>query len=285
MYLGGTYLGLATFTNGIDEIIPKSYSKVEFFGNGVYSKLWIRTGGITDAEFNALTPDTYIPTWDSRTKLLSPFINNTNGGNVIEVDTPITHYNVQRRDESEAILTEIGSVDIDSELKIMDYKSQKGKTYKYYVTPITDTEIGEQLVTSSITIDYDGWFLIDEINNRVFRFLLNEKPGAVSSKTNLHITEVANKFPIYQQDETNYIEGSISAIIGEITDEGRLHQTIDDLKLLQDTINNGEEKILKNMKGQIWKVMTNNYIENAFVESHIDCPYEISFSFHESGEV
>jgi hypothetical protein len=123
------------------------------------------------------------------------------------------------------------------------------KSYIYNIFPSTINEIGEPLETSELTTDYYGWFLIDEETGTCYEFNLNTQSGEIQTETDFTEYKNYTKYPGFSIGDRKYIRGTVSAIVGEITVDGKLDQTTDYLDGLRDFILNGKEKLLKNPKG------------------------------------
>lgn len=286
MFLGGSLVGLTTITSSSPIFSNFSYNKVTIFGTGTFDKIWIRNKVVGSSFFDSVeNVFDYNPSWDSDTVFLADFENNLTAGNVESNGGQLTNWIVNRKLAGETTLTRIAELDKDTE-SFVDYRVTNNENVVYQIRPKTEDAIGLGLESNEVESKYNGWFLIDETNNIVYKFLLELNSGSLGANTNQTVYETFNQFPTISQTDTNYITGSLTAIVPEeITVDGKIVQSAPFVTQLQDFIENGQEKLLKSKKGRIFRVMTNGFSSMQFVEGTVEQVESITFNFTEIGRV
>jgi len=277
MFLGGSLVGLTTITSSSPIFSNFSYNKVTIFGTGTFDKIWIRNKVVGSSFFDSVeNVFDYNPSWDSDTVFLADFENNLTAGNVESNGGQLTNWIVNRKLAGETTLTRIAELDKDTE-SFVDYRVTNNENVVYQIRPKTEDAIGLGLESNEVESKYNGWFLIDETNNIVYKFLLELNSGSLGANTNQTVYETFNQFPTISQTDTNYITGSLTAIV--------IVQSAPFVTQLQDFIENGQEKLLKSKKGRIFRVMTNGFSSMQFVEGTVEQVESITFNFTEIGRV
>lgn len=283
MLLSGRFLGISLFTNKEPNPTPIAYNKIKFYGNCIVDDIHIKNVVLSDTQVLSLTPNSLFE-WDSDTILLATFENSSiNGGNITTLDSPITKWNVNRKLEGGTVLKELGEVDSNT-TEFIDYTAQHNKSYIYDIFPITDTEIGEALQTDVVTGDFYSWSLTDVESETVYLFDLNLASDSIKNVTDVSVTNNYTQFPNISYGNTDYIQGGISCILGNVTINGQLYQPIDYIEDFQAFINNGKEKLLKNRKGELYFVHTLEFSKDQLDDAITDQPYVVSFQFIQSSK-
>lgn len=282
MYLIGTFLGIGYFANRQVTPTPIAYSSITFFGNCIIDNIQIKNIILTNSEIDAINI-TQPTVWDSHTLLSAKFANNLNGGNVLNINNPISRWEVNRKEINDTALTKLNNVDV-ANTQYIDYTAPLGKTFIYNIFPSNDTEIGQALETPPITTDFYGWFLIDQDLGVAYKFDLNLSSGNIENNTDITEYETYTQYNAFSFGNRDFIRGTIKCIAGTIDMNDQLLQSVDYIENLKNFINNKSEKLLKSRKGNIWRVVTKNF-QYQHLDDIADQLVEISFDFVESGSV
>jgi hypothetical protein len=286
----GTFLGVVPFGLNIfagpTPLVPdnKTYDTITLSGPGFFDKLHIQNTEIEESVIDSYTLDLYAPIWGGTTILLANFEDTLSAGNVlVDSGNPLVGWIVTRIEQGGSLSVSVCHPDINTN-GCIDTTVELGKTYIYDVFPYTDEEVGEALESAPVTVDYYGYFLIDPTTGTSYKFDLNLVSGSMTNDSNMTEYETFTERNAYSFANKNIMRCSISAVIGE-DDDGDLSQTITLLEALKTFINNGEEKIFKTRKGQVFRGITTNYQQSPINDDLAEQIYTVSFDFIESADV
>lgn len=282
-YLGGTIVGVSTF-EGIASIIIGDYTSSELYGgSSCFDNVRLINRKLSDAEFDALVLGE-TPLWTPETLMLATFDDSDlNAGNITGLTSPVTGYELFRKTEDELSFIKIADLPSTAS-SYVDITALPNVTYIYDLIATNEDERSNP-IEGSITTNFYGIYLIDPITYKTYIFDLNLGFDTLNSEMAYQRYDGYNKFSGHSFGKRNFITGSISAIVDEYTTSNQFTQTADFVKELQDFINNGEYKILKTRKGEIFKVHTMNFSSQVLNSAITAQPYSISFNFEQIGEV
>lgn len=242
---------------------------------------------LTDAQVNALDYTNAI--YDSNTVMLARYENNLNAGNSINVGEDINEWEIRRLDVATNVLEDLGSVPVAT-TNINDFTAVRDRTYRYEVFGRTDNLFTEAVISDDISPSFFGWYLIDVTTNESIRFDLDVQSGTLSNVRDVTEHQTFAQYPSIAFGRRNYYRGTIRAFggmvdcTGTVTDNNGVIFDADYQETLKTFLNNGNEKIMKDRKGIIYRVQT----WGANIDYNDDIgqqPYSISWNFAEVGDV
>lgn len=279
MILGGWLIGLSTFDYAISSPESRSYSNIKVYGgNTIIDKLHIYNTIKTD-DFIASVSTTVPHVWTTDTILLAEFTYTLDGGNVINLPTALTGWEIYRREvgaTTNALITTVPA----GTMQYVDYGVSAYKTYTYELIPITATSIGAPVIPDNIYTDFFGWYLMDYDNpTTVYKFDLDVKSGTLSNEVDVTTHQNYTQFPSVAQGDRNYIRGEFSCLAGAIDcGTGEIIQPSEYLETFRAFINNKRPKTFKSRKGDLWKVLTYG-CNIEYMDEIQQQPATIQFSF------
>lgn len=283
MFLSGVFLGINSFQNvvGVPSPVKRSYSTVKIYGNSTIDKLQIKNKEIDNETLkNIIITDNL--KWTPDTITMCEFENNLLAGNIVNLDSPVTHWQISRRESDSSVLKNLGIIDVNIN-EFIDYETQQGKKYIYEVYALNDNQISEGFVTEEIETDYWGWYLIGndkDGSTYVYYLDLNVEFGGYQNEEDFTEHPTYTQFNSFSKGERNFLRGTLSAIAGEIsTNTNELLQTIDYIDTLRTRIQDISTKILKSRKGEIFKVKTRGYTATPLHNGIQSQPYIVKFDF------
>lgn len=284
-FLGLVPFGLNIFTGPTPLVSDNiSYDTVTLYGPAYFDKVHIQNVEVNQYVVDAYTLDLYAPTWSGNTIFLANFEDTLNAGNVLtESGNSIIGWKVTRREQGGSLALTICTPDAD-ETGCIDATVELGKTYIYDIYPYTSVEVGEVLESDPVAVDYYGYFLIDPDTGTAYKFDLNAISGPMANDTSMTEYETFTDRNAYSFTDKDIMRCNITAIVGE-DDDGDLSQTITLLDALKAFVNNGEEKIFKTRKGQVFRGVTINYQQSQINDDLAEQLYTISFDFVETADV
>lgn len=248
---------------------------------------WLDRRVQSEAEINATKSSDVSLAWTYSTGLLAKFDNNLIGGSVNLSDV-LTGWKIYRCNisKNDNIYHYVGEVDVDVDT-IRDYMVASGNTYKYMILPVTASYIGDVIYSNEITLDFDCWSLVDTVTNEVWLFKLSfdgaEVEGNYTVNSNVAVVMNNSEFPVVSYGKQCYLTNTLTALIGnENTNTGAYEG---DSSINRDNLiaflNNGHEKIYKNIKGDL-KVV-NTYADSfKTYNQYVELPQTITFNIVES---
>ena len=281
MIFGGLFLGSSFFQS---VLLPQLYENFRISGNAKFGFVKIVNHGPTDVELDAINL-TVPPVWGADTLLMATFDSeNTGGGNITGISS-VEYWGIYRLEASKSNYVLLDVID-GSAQEYIDYTVENHKSYRYQVVPISGDKLASVLQTSTVNIDMNTWYLIDELTNETYKFSFNLETGEITNNANGAIIETGSQYPTYVKNgNKDYDTGQVSVLIGESLygEFTQLQETIDNFKAF---INNGNVKILKSKKGKVWKVRTDSFRMTPFETEGIHTlPYKLDFRWIETQEV
>jgi hypothetical protein len=258
------------------------YNLIRLKGASIVDKVRVLDYAMTTSELNILSiSDVY--TWDDHTLLYAEFTNNTEAGS-INTPSAIEMWDVVRYCCGSNIPVVI-AVDLDgSESSLVDYTAIKPNDYYYVVYPITATAVMAYIQSNTVTLCYDYYVFIDTVTGESFKFSLNIENMGKQFTSSVTTYEGFTQYPAKSQGLLKYNTSSFTSLLGEVVGSVYSGDTVDTYRALEDFITNGNEKIMKDRKGNIYRVFTENLTSN-IDEKPVEMPTMITFTWTEVGAV
>lgn len=281
-FISGFFLGGGFLTSAISPAATTPYNYVKLNGEATVDKLRVLRTCLTDTQLDALTvTETY--TWDLDTLLYAEFSNDLDAGNADTAEA--VEGFILLRTRTGDTLSETISADIDADVSgYYDYTAKRDETYTYSILPYTNNYVLAPLVTNSVDVDYCKVIIIDEVTGESYLFDLNLDFGSISTNNGRNKYDSNySTYPAISRDQKLYDEGSISCLMGYMSDDTYVDTTsyLDDLRSF---INNGNIKVIKDRKGIVKRVDTYNF-QYSIEENISENPTKVSFEFTEVGAV
>lgn len=179
-----------------------------------------------------------------------------------------------------------------------DYTASNNKSYQYIAVPYCDNTVGESLTSDVIDITYIGWTITaitntnTEIDNKLV-YSIGDTWKIIGEIDNVTVTQNTDKtlhvnsakYPVLSEGDTNYMSGSLSAMIGYIDCDNKTWvDNIDIINAWRKFITQHCQFILKSQKGDVWAVNITESPTTEYDESHYKVLTTISFSWVEFSE-
>jgi hypothetical protein len=265
--------------NGLNTLYNKVVLKG---GQSIFDKLLLLDYAMTDAELDALTPTDFY-TWNTDTLLYAEFTNNLQAG-ALMVNSTIDSWEILRYETDSTYPVTLETALDGAETSLTDYTPILGKTYYYKILPVTSGAVVSAIQSNTVTVDYDNWILIDSVTGDSFYFTIGLESGDRPQVTFVTEYNGFTETPAVFQAPANYMTGQIKCYLGYMDTNDEYIDTPDYYNLLKAFIVNGNEKYLKDRKGNIWRVATKSLV-GSFDDKIGEQPTTISFSYTEVGAV
>ena len=282
MFLSGLFLGVSYFQNvvGIPSPVKKVYDSIQVFGGATIDKLQIENIEIDNETLtNIAISDRLI--WNPTTILLAEFENNLIAGNVANLDSPVTQWQISRRESNSSVLKILGTVDVGV-TEFVDFSCQQNKIYEYQINALNSDQISEPFLADEIEMNFYGWFLIGndlDGSTYVYKMDLNVSSGSLTNDEDFTENLSYTKYNSFSKGTRNFLRGSIQALVGDISSENGIVQSVDFTDTLRNRIQDITTKTLKNRKGELWRVKTHNYSATQINDGIDQQLYLINFDF------
>lgn len=243
------------------------YSKIKLHGYCDVNYIWSKNNDLGDDEIKAIIEaitdkGIYTPEWDADTVTLSTFQDTLNGNSNVQ-DTNITGYVVQRKRTDENRLYKVVEVPKENTV-VYDYNIQNNNEFTYRIIPKLNDGTYSSFVESNpisvkwdyITIcdllptDIDNEYIVDK--NNLWKFGLNTNSTAIKPNFTKNVMTGFGQFPKISHNETNYLTLGFETLLGDVDCAGRyFNDNIDKLEKWHSFCNNGNIKLLKDMRGNV----------------------------------
>jgi hypothetical protein len=283
MYVLGAGVGISSFESLGRVPDKRIYTKITVYGNAIVDKIHILDSELTNAELEAIDITAAL-TWSSHTDLLAEFENSLSGGNFLDLDIPILNWQVYRKEQGGITSTLLDTISA-TDIQYIDYTAQAQKTYIYDLFAVTPTQISEPLETAAILSDFYGYFIIDPVLEIAYKFDMSTESSESAYAEDFTVYENFTQYPSFARGQRKYMSTTITGMPGTLTQDKVLSQTVDYIDALRDFIHNGNEKIFKTRKGQIYKVQTSKFRFKPLNDSISDQPLLVSFDVVESSSI
>ena len=204
------------------------------------------------------------PKWDDNTIMLANFHETTNACSYTTPDN-IIGYKIQRYEVEYDKLYDVTTLDSE-QLYFEDYNLRNNKSYQYRIVPIYLNDgaeaFGKPISTKTVFLDCCGWSVIGTKPTReknkytvdydnIWTFGCNVKPDPIRPVYNKSYSTGFGQYPKAVQGQENYLEGGLSCLIGDIKCENYVGDNIDTIEKWRAFCNNGELKLLRDLKGHV----------------------------------
>lgn len=281
--INGVALGISMLNAYAGYPVPSAYTSIKVYGGNIIDHVHIKNIELTTTDINNL--QLYVsPTWDGNTILLANFANTLNAGNITGLVNPITTWILQRRKTTETTFTTLATLP-STATQYIDATAEPNVEYVYQVLATNATEISEPLV-NTLNSSFFNCVLSSLDGTEAYIFDLNLDFSGLEENTSYQIYEGYDTYPSFSFGDRKYVTGDVSAILASDYSADGITQTVDYIKSFSTFINNKQEKIFKDRKGNVIKVVTTGGIKQSPLNIGIgQQPYIVSFNFTESGVV
>lgn len=280
--INGTALGVVVLDGVYSSPTASLYNQIKVYGQAIVDHIKIQNVEKTVTEIQNLVPYA-TPIWDGNTIFLAKFENTLNAGNITNLTNPILNWVVTRRKSTETSFTKLATLPVNI-TTYTDSTAEPNVQYIYNITGTNDTEASEPLENTINSVFYNC-IIMDVGGTEAYVFDLNLEFEGYENQVAQQKYEGFNQYPAFSFGERDYKEGTVTAILASEFDVD-VTQTIDYIKKFNVFINNGNEKIFKDRKGNVLKVVTTGGVKQKPLNVAISQqPYEITFNFTEVGVV
>jgi hypothetical protein len=267
--------GLSASTNPV-------FNKIQLHGDGIVDKLRIVDYAMDTSELDALNLyDVY--TWNEHTLLYAEFSNNLKAGSLL-TDATIESWTIVRFCCSMASPKVIAYELDGSESNLVDYTAIKPNSYYYRINPISSNSVVSDIQSNTIDVCYDYYAFLDETTGESYIFNGNIENSPIQSPPSVSTYLGFTQYPAKSQGQPSYDTASFTAMLGNVESGEYTGDTIALYENLRVFIANGNEKIMKDRKGNIRRVFTEN-LARTIDEKPSELPTTISFMWTEVGVV
>lgn len=268
--------------------LKQAHSSVSFYGGVSLDGVHAKGAEIPDNTILSINSEELF--FDIDTIFLANFENTLEAGSIMNNDTMITHWAIRRKESTDALNPLLATIPYDNIVSYYTDTMPKSKTeYVYSVAPISGTgnnRVEGRGIEGVGIVDFYGWTLSSISATPItYNFNLEINSEAIEAIKDFKVYQNYTQFPAVRFGNASYKKGKLSTIPYIYNDSDNSY-TID-VALLEDVvdfINDGNEKVLRNPIGQIFKVITHN-ASYQFFDKIPEQPYTLSFEFTQTGVV
>lgn len=183
-----------------------------------------------------------------------------------------------------------------------DYLVGNNRIYRYYIVPYrVNGTIGKVFVTPDITVSWCGWSLsaLTPVNTRSFgkssykynageTWVLNFERGnsTITQNQNKYIHFGVSSYPKVSIEQSSYISGSFSAMLGNYDMEAhQFDDTVSKVDNWREFISGDTPYLLKTSKGDVWLVSISSEASTSYDEALKGIPTTVEFEFTECDSI
>jgi hypothetical protein len=256
---------------------------ITLHGENKFARLWIDGKIQTDIEAINYKDNPQDIEWTNTTVLLSFLYNSLEGGIITNLPEVLEGWQVYKRktnDSQDKFICDIPSTITN----IRDYLISNKESYIITVYPYSSTFVGTPIYSNVASVEFDYFSLTDIITNETFKFMMNTEEGNIVINGNTTVNMTNQTYAVIFKGIQQFKSGTFTALIGSISpiDGITYTDTIVNRENLINFLNNNNEKIYKNLKGDCWRVQTNTTDFNINNRTH-EKIQTITFQMYETG--
>ena len=282
MIIGASIISVSTITTPLT--IALAYDSIKLYEDGGYDNVVLLNKGMTATEIAAYFAVAVDYSWTLDTRLYAEFISNLLGGNISISN--IANYILYRQNVGIGV-TELISNTIDADATtVTDYTAILGNIYRYQLSAISSTgETSNGIWSAQETSDYFGWYLIDSVDDVVFKFDIDVQTSGLSVVTgNTFFTPVHAEKGLVNKPSLNFTKGTINCKLGYMDSSDTFIDNTEYMDTLISVIKNGNKKYLKDRKGRVWQIEVVGDMKFSYLDNVMTQPTGVSFDFIEVRE-
>jgi hypothetical protein len=283
-----SFLGYNTLQSSQLTPTPSTYTGLKVFGSCIIDNIHVVNYTMTDAEVDNIDYNK-TPKWlVGKTLFLATFDDETlDGGNVKGLVNPITAWAILRRKIGETKYTQLNVLINPSAESYIDPTAMSRNTFEYGVVPIATDVLGTTMLSEQLSLDFDSWYLSSLDGVETYKMCANLNTTSLTSNSDIAQKQTVGQFDAFNRGNRQFESASMSFIptFGYENNGITLSQTAEQIKTLREFIENGEVKILKNPKGEIWKVYTSNFSKTIINHGERTQLYAVDFDFAQVEEI
>lgn len=272
-----------------------SYNKVIVYPNQKIDYLMQLSDIATDGDISQVNSYRFVPDWSTfqnRINIMAPYNNNLVSSFITGLSENLQGWAIYRQKTGESSLKKIGEISKKATY-LDDYGVSNQTSYKYFVFPLTESQIGINLATKEISTNWWHWSVtslteIDKniyIPKEVWLFDTNLESGDIIQNLDITYHNNFTKYPKESRGEMNYIKGSIKCLLSNVEDDsGEYFEDVDKLKAWRKFCADDNPKVIKDRKGNIKLVSISDNSSSILDESEKQ-PTTINFSYTEIGDI
>lgn len=196
------------------------------------------------------------------------------------------------REENEALYLVADTTQYEKQ--VYDFNTKANTETRFYIYPKYKDKSGNisllsPIITETIVPNWDGWSVIGLVRksknhytidkSNIWNFQLNIESGSFGDNVNRQVHNTYSRFPKIVYGKQRFQEGSLRCLLGLISANDC--EYIDSSAMMEkwdNFVHNGEPKLLKNTKGQVYVVDIHNSEFNIMDNYHNEA-VELSFDF------
>ena len=274
-----SFHGLKNDTGLVSAIPPKKlYKTTIFLGACSLDNIHVQDLVLTNGQIDTIYQSNQEQTWDyDHTILIADFEDTLEAGNLTNSDMPITSWIIRRRKSGSLIFQDVAEIPYDPTVSsYVDFTPRNNNEYEYAVYPVHNGTEGNPILGVGI-VSFFGWTLSNLTGTTLFKFDMELDSGNLQTIRKTNIIENNTQYPVVSKGKSQYQTGSITCMPYEITNN-EIDISLNVLESLETFINNNDVKILRNGKGQAWKVQCYDF-SYKYLDKIASQPYSIQFSW------
>lgn len=265
---------------------------LKIYGPGAFRFVWIENTTWRDSDFDYVVSVTgYNPLYTEETMFLAVF-NGTLYTGSDNMSSQIAAFAIYKKARSAPIFKYVAKLPLNEAAHttaIYDYSALSQETYDYYLLYMREDSYVETrgFITTirpcfwnytvlCCSTDTEGNYIVED----EYRFALNVESGSMSNNNKPTIQQNFTPYPIRQPVNLNYRSGTLTALIGKVSNNNYTDST-QLMKELYALSTSPLTKFLKTRKGEIFQIEVSSPITMKISDKYVQQPAKISLSWVE----
>jgi len=260
-------------------IYPSAYTGIKFNGEIEVDNIHVINRILSSEEILALNP-IITPTWIvGETLFLATFDTMTlAGGNVGDLLDTIIKINVYRKKVNDTVYELLSEIDGNA-IEYLDYSAYSRADFEYGIVPVTETALGDLLPSNIISVKLKEWYILSTDGTISYKLCLGLNTESFINNTDISELNTVGRYNVYNKGNKNFISSSMSVIPAEDISNNFIYQTTEFMNNFEEFMLNGEKKIIKSPKGEIFNIVVTRYDKSILNNGERTQLYVVSFDF------
>lgn len=277
MFLGFNTLHYNSTLLYIVKLTRRKFAQTIYYGDAILDNVHCINEERTLEELEATPPVRQL--WiEGITNYLANFEDRLRSGNIDTDDVPITGWRLKRKKHGESVYIPLKDFPMDT-VQFEDWTAANNTEYEYSVHAVSNT-VESTGTTKSGSIDFEGWVLTD--GETTATFWINLKTSSIPTSIDRTVNDNYTQFATVSYGKRKYKSGTVESMPLTYVSKNYV-SLLSDLESIDEFINNGKIKLLKNTKGELWWVDTYNF-SHTYSEQFVQNPYTINFEWMQIGD-
>jgi hypothetical protein len=244
------------------------YEVITLYANTKVDYLMLKSKTAIQDEIDTTFDPNYLPEWEDfdNLEIMAPFTDGLSSSFIGGLTSPMIGYIIFRQKLGDSRLIKVGETSVEIN-KIIDYAVANATEYRWFVFPVTVTQLGVSLVSDYFKTCWGHWAVIELLKleediyatGEIWRFNGNLEANPVVQNLDQTLFRSYSRFSKYASGDNNYKTLGFSCLLKDV---GYSESNYSDTKELKDRwdalVARNEPVLLKDRKGNMYYGLLTN---------------------------